>query len=96
MTRPMLEGGRVPRPALGGRVPRPALGGRVPRPMLDCSRVPRPALGGRVPRPPLDNSRVPRPALEGIEEDTFPIAPIFWKVDEVREACIEGCGGGGA
>ena len=87
MTRPMLEGGRVPRPALGGRVPRPALGGRVPRP----------ALGGRVPRPPLEDSRVPRPALEGIEEDTFPIAPpLFWKVDEVREACIEGCGGGGA
>ena len=85
MTRPMLEGGRVPRPALGGRVPRPALGGRVPRPPLEDSRVPRPALeGGMVPRP--------------IEEDTFPIAPIFWKVDEVREACMEGCGGarGGA
>ena len=45
MTRPMLEGGRVPRPALGGRVPRPALGGRVPRPMLDCSRVPSIGVG---------------------------------------------------
>ena len=84
MTRPTLEGGRVPRPALGGRVPRPMFdGSRVPRPALEDSRVPRPALeGGMVPRP--------------IEEDTFPIAPIFWKVNEVREACIEGCGGGGA
>ena len=52
--------------------------------------MPRPALGGRFPRPPLEDSRVPRPALEGgmvprpIEEDTFPIAPIFWKVIIVK------------
>ena len=62
----------------------------MPRPMLDGSRVPRPALeDSRVPRPALEGGMVPRP----IVEDT---APIFWKVDEVREACIEGCGGGGA